>query len=396
MEELEEGTLGLPQASGEHDGDVTQVADRIGEVHEVADVSAVAGQGDETFEDGRVDGDVGDVHAETEKDHERESRQKARPRSKDGRRDQGQATDGQEKARDERPSIVVDEDRQAVGGDDAQGHPQFGSGEQGGIGLGSKGCPEFRCEVGPQASDHGDEQVGEDDHAEPESMATEKGKPFGALHRGTFGSGGDVESRRGRDPVQHPGEPEKGQDEDQARREGHPGSRDALMQQFGSDRLRDAVGQDEAGAKASNKGLGHPSSFEEPQHQSEHHAQWQSVEEQAGDVPGGRHEGESEECQLSDGDQSQQHRGPALGLHFGDDPDSGELGDRVAKDLGGHEPHLRIGERRGAGVGPGGEWLPEAVHAGVSSKGGRDAPKGLDPRRGKPGRVAGGRLRTDG
>src|SRR5262249_10318224 len=61
-------------AARQENHDISEVAECIGEVHEVADVPAIARHRDQPLEDSRVDGDVGQVQAQPMQHHERKWR----------------------------------------------------------------------------------------------------------------------------------------------------------------------------------------------------------------------------------------------------------------------------------------------------------------------------------
>src|SRR5579883_291259 len=65
------------EAVAEQDADVTEVAERIGQVHQVADVAALPRHGDQPLEKGRLNDKVWHVQPDPVQNHESERRERA-------------------------------------------------------------------------------------------------------------------------------------------------------------------------------------------------------------------------------------------------------------------------------------------------------------------------------
>ena len=75
-EEERQNVLAAKGVPGEHDGNQAEVAEGVGQVHEVTDVAPIARHGDQPLEDRRVDGHVGQVQPQSRQHHEREPTRK--------------------------------------------------------------------------------------------------------------------------------------------------------------------------------------------------------------------------------------------------------------------------------------------------------------------------------
>ena len=93
-------------------------------------------------------------------------------------------------------------------------------------------------------------------------------------------------------------------------------SRDAQREQPAADRLRHAVGENEARAQAGGQGLGQLPAFEKSQHHAKDHPQGQAISEQAGCVPGRRHQAKADERRFGQGDEQQRCRPRAARAAF--------------------------------------------------------------------------------
>lgn len=175
---------------------------------------------------------------------------------------------------------------------------------------------------------------------------------------------------------QHPGEQHQRRYEQYARQERHPELGYTDLQQGRTDGLDDSIGDDEARTQPCGQSLGVTAAFQEPQHQTEDHAQRYAVDKQPNKIPRGQCQREQEQRHLRHGDQHEQQNSSAARADLGDNLDAQKLGQRVAKHLGRHQHRLEPHSPQShVAKGCGGERLAKGVHAEVGAEGGHHAPR---------------------
>ena len=59
--------------AADHDSHITEISKGVGQIHEIADIALIAGHGQKSLENGGVNGHIGEIKAEAEQDHQRET-----------------------------------------------------------------------------------------------------------------------------------------------------------------------------------------------------------------------------------------------------------------------------------------------------------------------------------
>ncbi len=143
------------------------------------------------------------------------------------------------------------------------------------------------------------------------------------------------------------------------------------LHQPGADRFDHSGREDEAGAEHRAQHFGDAPPLHVAEHQPPDHAERQPVHEQAGDVPGGRDQGERHQRQPRDADQRQDSHATARRRDLGDHLDADQLREGVASDLGQDQGDLVVEGEVPAGdsvVGRRREGLAEGVHRKVGAE----------------------------
>src|SRR5436190_13980686 len=70
QEKLQKIAADADAIAAEHDAHEAEIAERVGKIHQIADIAAVARHREKPLEDGSMDRDIRQIEAKAHKDHE--------------------------------------------------------------------------------------------------------------------------------------------------------------------------------------------------------------------------------------------------------------------------------------------------------------------------------------